>query len=715
LKSISDSVAGQDPRLLQSAREYLLALEAGERPDREKYLSLYPQLTKELTDCFDGVDLAHALRPAPASPDSLPVWGEKDEIDSSASPLGDFKIVREIGRGGMGIVYEAMQLSLGRRVALKVLPFASGLDSKHLQRFKTESSAAAQLHHTNIVPVHAVGYERGVHFYAMQLIEGRPLTAVIKEWRKERSKDVEEDDAKSTMKVQAPTTMHSSMRTSAQERERFQLATRIAVQVAEALQYAHDAGVVHRDIKPANLILDPKGTVWVMDFGLAQIATEMNLTQTGDILGTLRYTSPEQAGGKRLLIDHRTDIYSLGATLYELLTLEPVFAGLDRRTLLHEIFHNEPIAPRRIDKSIPFELETIVLKALAKRPSERYATAGEFAADLRRYLEHKPILARRPTLFDHVSKWIRRHPSIIVFLLILLTLGIAGLGVSTTLINHERDQQKLRAQEAEDRFQLARQSADEMIQIADEELGNFGPQQQTVRRRLLEAALAYYQELIKIRHDHPAAAAELQQRRDKIEAILADLAVIKGAERHLFLSEPPVQRDLELTADQKKRLEAIFQDIRKNNDDPARIERASRLRSDEKGQQVLREMKAHDAAIEAILTKDQLHRLDQIMIQKQGLGAFQDPRVIAELGLTREQRRQIREIGGMRPHRPGGGPEGPPPEHGKRPMDEGPPPFEGRGRAELERALKILTSEQQTLWRNLTGKPFMGRIDRGPP
>jgi hypothetical protein len=452
-----------------------------------------------------------------------------------------------------------------------------------------------------------------------------------------------------------------------------------------------------------------------MDFGLAQIATEMNLTQTGDILGTVRYMSPEQAAGKRLQIDQRTDIYSLGATLYELLTLQPVFAGHDRRTLLHQIFHNEPQNPRKLDKSIPIELDTIVLKSLAKRPSERYPNAGEFAADLRRYLENKPIHAQRPTIFDHIRKWIRRHPSVIVFLLILLTLGIAGLAVSTTMINFERDQQKLRAQEAEDRFLLARQSADEMIQIADEELGNFGPQQQTLRRRLLEAALAYYQELIKIRHDHPQAAAELQARRDKIESILSDLAVIKAAERHLFLSEPPVQKELRITEEQKKRLDLIFKDIRDKGGDPARIERASRLKSDETGQQLLREMKAHDAAIEAILTKEQLHRLDQLVIQKQGLNAFQDPLVVAALGLTREQRAQIRELGGMHPRRVGG-PDGPPLAPRKREF-EGPgrPPFEGRGRVEMERALNVLTPEQRVIWRGLVGKPFFGPMDHGPP
>jgi tetratricopeptide (TPR) repeat protein len=367
--------------------------------------------------------------------------------------LGDFRILREVGKGGMGVVYEAEQLSLGRRVALKVLPFAATLDPRQLQRFKNEAQAAAGLHHTNIVPVHFVGCERGVHFYAMQFIDGRTLAGVIAELRRLAGRDQGGPEASPVLSVaaealvrgqtipephpandQGPTIAEPKPRrtdfksvppgTSAGETSvkaatslgrslrspaYFQSVARLGVQAAAALEHAHQLGVIHRDIKPGNLLLDGRGNLWVTDFGLAHCQSQAGLTMTGDLVGTLRYMSPEQALAKRGVVDHRTDIYSLGATLYELLTLEPAFAGSDREELLRQIAFEEPKAPRRLNKAIPADLETIVLKALAKNPAERYGTALELADDLRRFLEHKPIQARRPTLVQRLRKWVRRH------------------------------------------------------------------------------------------------------------------------------------------------------------------------------------------------------------------------------------------------------------------------------------------------------------------
>ena len=181
------------------------------------------------------------------------------------------------------------------------------------------------------------------------------------------------------------------------------------MQVAEALDHAHTRGILHRDIKPANLLLDDQGQLWVTDFGLAQIQGNPGLTLTGDILGTLRYMSPEQALAKRVVIDGRTDIYSLGVTLYELLTLRPAIDGQDRQEILRKIAEEEPAPPRKLNPAVPRDLETILLKAMAKEPSGRYATAKELADELRRFLEHKPITARRPSLLDRAAKWARRH------------------------------------------------------------------------------------------------------------------------------------------------------------------------------------------------------------------------------------------------------------------------------------------------------------------
>ena len=260
-------------------------------------------------------------------------------IDPALAELGDYRLVRELGRGGMGIVYEAEQVSLGRRVALKVLPFAAALDPPQLRRFQTEAHAAAQLHHTNIVPVFSVGCERGVHYYAMQFIDGRTLAQVIL------------DQQRAEPPGHEPSWPHSgpSALGTTGDRARFRLVAELGIQAAEALDHAHRLGIVHRDIKPANLLLDVRGNLWITDFGLARLQDEAGLTMTGDLLGTLRYMSPEQALAHRGTVDHRTDIYSLGVTLYELLTLRPAWRRTDRQELLRRIAQEEPIAPRRLD------------------------------------------------------------------------------------------------------------------------------------------------------------------------------------------------------------------------------------------------------------------------------------------------------------------------------------------------------------------------------
>jgi len=749
--------ADEDPRVMQVARDYLAELELGRRPNRAAYLARHPELSAEVTECLEGIELAHvaalALRPAPAQP------------EATTEPLGDFRIVREVGRGGMGVVYEAMQLSLGRRVALKVLPFAASFDTKRLQRFKTEAHAAAQLHHTNIVPVYAVGCDRGMHFYAMQLIEGRPLDAVIRVLRNERLEQPAtvvypvgessnatrpspeglsvappraSQQAQSTLANVGITSVAHTTR-SPHDRESYRNAARMAAQVADALEYAHDAGVIHRDIKPANLLLDAKGNIWVADFGLAQVSADISLTQTGDVFGTMRYMSPEQAAGRRL-VDHRTDVYSLGATLYELLTLEPIFPGHDRQTLLNQILHEDPKPLRQADRSIPEELETIVLKSVAKSPSDRYATAAEMAADLRRFLEERPILARRPSVIDQSRKWMRRHPTVVGAAVILLVCGFLGLAVSTALIAREQartqaayQQERQRAVEAEDRFRLARQSVDDMIQLAEEEMAD-NPQLESVRKRMLEAAVTYYQEFIEQRRDDPSAQAELATTRDRVKKLLADLALLQGAVRLFLLGETAVWDDLDLTSEQRSQASALLARASEHRDNW--IREFPELSVGQRRKKFIDVVRANDEALMAILNSEQQKRLRQIGLQCQGPQAFREPDVVAALGLTSDQREQIRGIEmeshfGPPPPRHEGRPEGAPPgpdEFLKGPRHEGPGPRGGTSpewhqrnlRQAMQKVQAILLPEQLADWKAMTGEPFAGPFPifmsrRGPP
>jgi len=700
MSTAPDDIDEDDPRLLQVSREYLTELEAGGRPDRQAYLARYPELADALSECLDGIELAQSLKPMPAPPPT----------EFSGSPLGDFQIVREIGRGGMGVVYEATQLSLGRRVALKVLPFAAALDARQLQRFKNEAHAAAQLHHTNIVPVYAVGCERGVHFYAMQLIEGRSLATVIQELRGTTGVDGiapainETNHSGATIAVSGVKTSHRSRRSS----ESFRSAARIAAHVADALDYAHEAGVVHRDIKPANLMLDARGSVWVTDFGLAQIVADAGVTQTGDLVGTLRYMSPEQAAGRRIPVDHRADVYSLGATLYELLTLQPIFAGDDRASLLQQILNDDPRPLRQWDLAIPVELETIVLKATAKSPGERYASAADMAADLRRFLDERPILARRPTLADRGRKWMRRHPSFVAASVILLVCLLVGLSIFSALVSHEQSltraayqRESQRAIEADARFKLARGAADEMIRLAEEELSD-NPFQESLRKRLLETALGYYQEFVAQHEERPDAHAELTLTRDRVKKILGDLAVLKADRLNFLLRESAVLDDLQLTEDQRTRLadltEQMEQKRRELPDGPRDRNSDHRLR--------LQMARENEATLATILTPAQVQRLPQIALQCQGPRALHEPDVVNALKLTAEQREQMHIIEAEMTPYPGEG--------GRRggltseALDQ-------RLRGVQAKILTVLNEQQLTRWQQMIGKPYDGPlVHRGP-
>jgi serine/threonine protein kinase/Flp pilus assembly protein TadD len=425
----------------QAADDFVARLERGERPDVEAYAQRHPRLATVLRQVLPALA---AMRTAPPGP--VPGCAEGPERLETGY-LGDYRIVREIGRGGMGIVYEAEQISLGRRVALKVLPFASTLDAKQLQRFKNEAQTAAHLHHTNIVPVYGTGCERGVYYYAMQYIEGQTLAAFIADLRRQSGLALGELEPTRDAAAVAAATQGQAMTGTARGLSTehtikspafLRTVARIGVQVAEALEHAHQLGAVHRDIKPANLLLDSTGHPWIADFGLAQCQGDAKLTFTGDLVGTLRYMSPEQTQGKPLAIDHRTDIYSLAATLYELLTLEPVFRSHDRHELLRQISEEEPRAPRQVNRGVPAELETILLKALAKDPAERYATAQELADELERFVKDEPIRAKRLRLVQRLRRWARRHQAVVWSVAVCAVVAVAMVTASVGWIVGDR-------------------------------------------------------------------------------------------------------------------------------------------------------------------------------------------------------------------------------------------------------------------------------------
>jgi len=476
--------------LTRLADEFAARYRAGARPSLQEYIDRYPDLADDIHELFGAMVEIEQVKE-----------DHEDATEQAVVPafpalqqVGDFRIIREVGKGGMGIVFEAEQVSLGRHVALKVLPRNMLLDAKAKRRFEREAKSAAKLHHTNIVPVFGVGEQDGMPYYVMQFIQGLGLDDVLEELKKLQFANVkpgtffggelrvsrnvgqvsnlpgeakhvktltkgavsaanvarslltgefhspneqsDEDTRPVTVQVEfredqgvdAPrspalsdsfTPSSSSVvlpgrnrdgsKSKGRKQTYWRSVAQIGVQVADALEYAHKQGVHHRDVKPSNLLLDTQATVWVTDFGLAKADDQQNLTHTGDILGTLRYMPPEAFEGKT---DARSDVYSLGLTLYEMLAFRPAFDEKERNRLIKQVTNEEPVRLVKLNRQLPQDLETIVHKAIDKDPRQRYASAGALAEDLQRFIDDEPIKARRVSPTERLWRWCKRNPAL---------------------------------------------------------------------------------------------------------------------------------------------------------------------------------------------------------------------------------------------------------------------------------------------------------------
>lgn len=752
-----------EERVAELIDEFTERVERGDSPTIVEYTTKYPALAPLLRDVLPAIQTMKGE-----------AFGNRVSDDGvhAGQPLtgviGDFRIVREIGRGGMGVVYEAEQLSLGRRVALKTLPFAMALDPVRLNRFRNEAQAAAQLHHPNIVPVYAVGTERGVWYYAMQIVDGRSLAEALADLRDgEHNDQTICDGLTETVSTSTDAGTSSQLRDAISESaggSEFQF-IRVAVdlcrQAARGLEHAHSMDIVHRDIKPGNLILDGTGRLWITDFGLARICNTSTVTATGDLIGTLAYMSPEQAMGNNAVIDHRSDIYSLGATLYELLTLRPVFEEENRAALLKRITTDEPTAPRKVNPLIPIDLETIILKCLAFDPAHRYRTTTELQTDLTSFLEDRPIAARRPSVAERALKWAKRHRPLMYTGVAAILILMVGLSISTAVIANEqartaellknvsqreselrvallaRDRQQQLAvdnlKQAEENFRQARGVLDFFTAKIEFEMPRSN-ELEPVRRELLEESLSYYQTFIEQAKLDPEIREELATSHRRVASILYEIGSTEKAaeslDRALEVQEQ-LLRDSPNNQELLRSIQTMYRQLRAySNNELVKLvnEEPVRTELDMTPQQVseydailleyykanpsldLRNMTAvrqhirrrTDVAvadIRKILNKEQFSRLNQIALQVRGNNKWFDRDVIKSLGLTVVQSSQIRAI-----------------------VDSSDSALaqaflQRRGhetrrlrREAVSRILGTLTDAQRVKWRSMTGKPFTARV-----
>ena len=770
------------------AEDFAQRLRSGEQPSMDEYCARHPE----------HAELIRAVFPSVAATERVCLQHEQR---SAAMPsflrpetLGDFQILREIGRGGMGVVYEALQKSLKRRVALKVVnPLIAGSE-KQVRRFRREAESAARLHHSNIVPVYGSGEDKGLHFYAMQLIEGATLSEVIDSLqdlpgevagpptvpaavaapddspvisagflRQQRAvaaarqllgndpgvrrpaehlplnttivsdksamlsgqrtvATIRSDDSQvaefevtksihvssgqvSRTGAEAAKTVAASQLRVPLNAHYFRHIARLTAAAANALEYAHRQGILHRDIKPANLLLDPQGILCIADFGLARTLEPDMVTQTGEIVGTFRYMAPEQLRGHA---DPRTDIYALGLTLQELLTLQPPTVSL-----LPASERPRPPAPRSLRPEIPGDLETIALKASAPEADQRYQTAAEFEADLLRFLEDRPITARRVTAVERLWRWSRRNPQLaslsaatmLLLLVIVVILGFSNRRIQRALV--ARNEQYQRAEQNLKEKTEALQAADRERQRAEKNL---------------ELAVAAFEEVfanIAARGRSETLIEELSEE----EILPTDGAVLSSADVTLletlldFFDRLAAEnsRSLGITAaDARRRVGDIQRQLGRLDDaresyrlaleacraDAAlTVRSASLLLTEAQILQELQQLEAQRGNVAAAL--ELLQQLRELLRQSESVGASTEGRFLLATALNGMTTLGLRQIPDLRlrnrpglmppgPFNPGGPPFPPPPASEALPPGSGIDPRIQRTAEANAEALQIL-------------------------